>query len=378
MSLRIPLAKPEVTDSDREAVLGVLRSPWLSMGPKLEEFESAVCAYVGVRFAVAMNSGTSALHLALKILDLPPGAEVLLPSFAFVAPLNVLLQEGLQPVFVDIDARTLNITPATVEAAISKKTRAIIAIHTFGRPLALDPLRAIAGRHGIHLIEDACEALGAEINGRKAGSLGDLGVLAFYPNKQITTGEGGMLLTSNEKLAGQARRLRNQGRDSSLDWYQQAENGYSYRLSDINCALGIAQLRRIESIVVRRQALASLYQTRLATCSDISTPALETDSGRISWFTYVVQLSSDLVRRDRDWICDRLIRHGIGAGRYFAPLHRQPVLKNVRTLTRLPVTEQVADRVLALPFFNQMTESEVQEVADIVQESLAELPRRKT
>ncbi len=260
MSLRIPLAKPEVTDADREAVLQVLHSHFLSMGPKLEEFEQAISTYVGSRFAAAVNSGTSALHLALKTLDLQPEAEVILPSFTFVAPLNVLLQEKLQPVFVDIDARSLNVTPEAVEAAISSRTKAIIAIHTFGRPVAIDQLRSIADRHGIYLIEDACEALGAEINGRKAGSFGDIGILAFYPNKQITTGEGGMFLTSNEKLARQARRLRNQGRDPSLDWFQQAENGYSYRLSDINCALGLEQLRRIESIVARREELASLYR----------------------------------------------------------------------------------------------------------------------
>jgi perosamine synthetase len=376
--MRIPLAKPEVTDADREAVLEVLQSASLSMGPKLDEFEKAISIYTGSKFAVAVNSGTSALHLALKTLDLPSGSEVILPSFAFVAPLNVLLQEKMRPVFVDIDAKTLNPTPTNVEAAITPKTKAIIAIHTFGRPLAIDELRKIADHHGIYLIEDACEALGAEVNGQKAGSFGDVGILAFYPNKQITTGEGGIFLTSNEKLAAHARRLRNQGRDSSLDWYQQAEPGYSYRLSDINCALGIEQLRRIENIVERRQALASLYQNKLASCTDILTPSLELKSGRISWFVYVVQLSANYDRSDRDWICEQLITHGIGAGRYFAPLHRQPVLQNFPPQTDLPITEHVADRVLALPFFNQMTPAEVDEVCDRLKESLAELRLRKT
>ncbi len=375
--MRIPLAKPEVTDADREAVLQVLRSPYLSMGPKLDDFEKAIGEYVGSPFTVAVNSGTSALHLALKTLNLPPGSEVILPSFTFVAPLNVLLQEKLQPVFVDIDARTLNATPETVEAAITPKTKAIIAIHTFGRPVAIDQLRSTADRHGIYLIEDACEALGAEINGKKAGSFGDVGILAFYPNKQITTGEGGMFLTSNEELADHARRLRNQGRDPSFDWYQYAENGYSYRLSDINCALGIEQLHRIESIVDRRQTLAALYQNRLASCPDILTPSLEAGFGRISWFTYVIQLSASFERSGRDWICDRLISRRIGAGRYFAPLHRQPVMEDYVFKNNLPVTEHVADRVLALPFFNQMTGAEVQEVSDTLQESLTEARRRK-
>jgi perosamine synthetase len=376
--MRIPLAKPEVTDADREAVLEVLRSPFLSMGPYLHQFEKAICAYVGCKFAVAVNSGTSALHLALKTLDLRPGSEVILPSFAFVAPLNVLLQEKLRPVFVDIDPGTLNATPENVEAAITERTGAIIAIHTFGRPLAIGQLRKIADKHKIYLIEDACESLGAEVSERKAGSFGDVGVLAFYPNKQITTGEGGIFLTSNERLADHARRLRNQGRDASLDWYQQAEPGYSYRLSDINCALGLEQLRRIESIVARRQALAALYENKLASNADILTPNLQLNSGRISWFTYVVQLSADYDRDDRGWICDRLITRGIGAGRYFAPLHLQPVLRNFPPQANLPVTEHVADRVLALPFFNQMTSAEVDEVCDQLKESLAELRRRKT
>jgi perosamine synthetase len=376
--MRIPLAKPEVTDADREAVLDALRSPFLSMGPKLDEFEKAISIYTGSEFAVAVNSGTSALHLALKTLDLPPDAEVILPSFTFVAPLNVLLQEKLRPVFVDIDSRTLNVTPAAVEAAITPKTKAIIAIHTFGRPVAIGKLRSIADHHGIFLIEDACEALGAEINGQKAGSFGDVGILAFYPNKQITTGEGGMFLTSNKELADHARYLRNQGRDPSLDWYQQAENGYSYRLSDINCALGVEQLRRIESIVERRQTLAALYQNNLGSCVDIQTPSLEADHGRISWFTYVVQLSESFNRSDRDWICTQLIDHGIGAGRYFAPLHRQPVLEQFAPQADLPVTDHIADRVIALPFFNQLTEAEVQEVCDTFKALLDELPRRKT
>jgi len=202
--MRIPLARPEITDADRDAVLQVLRSPQLSMGPQLEAFEQAMCLYVGSPFAVAMNSGTSALQLALQTLDLQPGAEVILPSFAFVAPLNVLLQQRLTPVFVDIDARSLNLTPETVAAAITRQTKAVIAIHTFGRPLAIAPLRSIADRHGISLIEDACEALGAEVDGQKAGSFGDVGILAFYPNKQITTGEGGMFLTSNKGCATRA------------------------------------------------------------------------------------------------------------------------------------------------------------------------------
>jgi perosamine synthetase len=376
--MRIPLAQPEISDTDREAVLGVLRTPHLSFGPKLPEFESAAAAYVGQKFGVAVNSGTSALHLAFRLLDLPPGSEVILPSFAFVAPLNVLLQEKLQPVFVDIDATTLNVTPEAIAAAITPRTRAIVAIHTFGHPLAIDQLRALVEQHKLALIEDVCEALGAEIAGRKAGAWGDLSVLAFYPNKQITAGEGGMLLTSNTGWAERARRLRNQGRDLSLDWHQHTEAGYSYRLSEMNCALGRAQLERIEEIVQRRQAVAEIYDHKLSGLKEIVRPPLHVPNGRISWFCYVIQLSDPLSEKDRDGLCARLIKKGIGASRYFAPLHQQPVLAGETHLRKsFPVTEHVASRVLALPFFSQITQAQIQEVCDLLAISLEEL-RRKT
>ncbi len=195
MKVRIPLAKPEITDADRDAVLRVLQTSTLSSGPQAEKFEGALCTYLGARYAVAVNSGTSALHLAVETLGLPRGSEVILPSFAFAAPLNVLLRCGLRPAFVDIDAETMNTTPEKIGAAMTARTSAVIAIHTFGRPLDMPSIMKLAGRHDLRVIEDACEALGTEIGGQKAGTFGDVGVLAFYPNKQITTGEGGVLLT---------------------------------------------------------------------------------------------------------------------------------------------------------------------------------------
>jgi perosamine synthetase len=378
MRVRIPLARPEVTDADREAVLEVLRTPFLSLGPKLAEFEEAVGAYVGSPFAVAVNSGTSALHLAVRLLNLEPGAEVILPSFAFVAPLNVLLEERLRPVFVDIDPATLNTTPEAVEGAITRRTAAILAVHTFGRPLAIDRLRQIADGHRIFLIEDACEALGAQLAGRKVGAYGDLGVLAFYPNKQITTGEGGMLLTSRRDWAERARRLRNQGRDPSLGWYQHAETGYSYRLADINCALGLAQLRRLESNLDRRRALAAQYHRELAATPDVIPPSLTVENGKISWFSYVIQLQTPFGQSDRDYTEEALLRRGIATGRYFAPLHRQPVVLRSQPLASLPATEGVAGRVLALPFFHRLTEEEIKEVCATLAAALSELRRQKT
>lgn len=236
MSLRIPLAKPETTRSDEEAVLEVLRSSRLSMGPKLEEFEHAICEYTGSNYGIAVNSGTSAPQLAIRMLELERGAEVLLPSFTFSAPLNVVLGEGLRPRFVDIDPRTYNSDPEIMAAALSSKSRLILAVHTFGFPVDSESLKHLASQRGVHLIEDAREALGALVHGHKVGTLGQAGLYAFYPNKQITTGEGGVRITSEREFAARARRLRNQGRDPALDWYDHAEVGFSYRMPDVNCA----------------------------------------------------------------------------------------------------------------------------------------------
>src|ERR1041385_2957231 len=252
MTIRIPLAKPEITEADRDAVLSVLRTPHLSTGPKLEEFERAICNYTGSKHAVAVNSGTSALHLAIRALNLERGSEVILPSFSFSALLNVILQEGLRPKFVDIDPATYNTSPELVERAITKRTRLILAVHTFGIPVDVGMMldastAAVRGRggprHPVHVIEDACEALGAEVRGQKAGTLGEAGLFAFYPNKQITTGEGGVLVTADDSLAAKARVLRNQGRDPGLDWLQNVEVGFSYRISDINCAQLMSEMR---------------------------------------------------------------------------------------------------------------------------------------
>ena len=379
MKVRIPLAKPEITEADRDAALNVLRTPYLSMGPKLVEFEQAICDYLGCNYAVAVNSGTSALHIAVRALGLERGAEVILPSFTFSALLNVILLEGLRPKFVDIDPETYNTTPELVAAAITPQTRLILAVHTFGFPVDVDALRSVAGQ--VHIIEDACEALGAEVGGRKTGSIGHAGLFAFYPNKQITTGEGGVLVTSSEQLGSHARKLRNQGRDPELDWLQHTEIGFSYRLSDIDCALGISQLRRIESVIERRQKLAEIYDRELVRIVDIYRPALTSTVGGISWFVYPIRLGKDFSRADRDWICESMLRKGIATGRYFAPLHLQPVLAlsigQGKSELRLPQTEFVADRIIALPFFNELTEKAIQEVCGALEESIREL-RRKT
>lgn len=383
MTIRIPLARPEITDADREAVMQVLRTPHLSIGPKVHEFEQAICDYTGSKYAVAVNSGTSALQLAVRALDVERGAEVILPSFTFSALLNVILQEGLRPRFVDIDAATFNTTPDLVAAAITSKTRLILAVHTFGIPMNVNGISKVAkrrarhSRNTIHVIEDACEALGSTVGHRKAGSRGTAGLFAFYPNKQITTGEGGMLVTPNRKIAASAARLRNQGRNPALGLNQHTEIGFSYRLSDINCALGISQLARIEPVIAKRQKLAETYDRALAGTGEIIRAPLTSPLGRISWFVYPIRLAPQFTWKDRDQVCDAMRRQGIATGKYFAPLHRQPILRNyVKRNYPLPATDAVADRIIALPFFNELTETEVHEVAGALEESIREVRRK--
>jgi perosamine synthetase len=387
MKFRIPLAKPEITESDREAVMEVLRTSDLSSGPKVQEFEQAICDYTGSKYGVAVNSGTSALQIAVRALELDPGSEVVLPSFTFSALLNVILQERLKPKFTDIDPETYNTTPEMVAAALTEETRLVIAVHTFGIPMDVQSIRRVledrvsrAGRsrHTIYSLEDACEALGAQVGASKVGTLGEAGLFAFYPNKQITTAEGGMLVTSDERLSRHARILRNQGRDAALSWEDHSEIGFSYRLSDMNCALGISQLKRIEDVIEKRQQLAEVYDRALACIPDLARPRLTSSIGRIAWFVYPVRLDNSFTRNDRDWICGYLARKGIATGRYFAPLHRQPVMQKFNiNIAVIPNTEFVADRIIALPFFNEIIASDIDEVCSTLRDAIQSL-RRKT
>jgi perosamine synthetase len=357
--MRIPLSAPDITEVEIEAVVRVLRTPRLSLGPVMEQFEAAVASSVSLPHAVAVSSGTAGLHLCVRALEIGEGDEVIVPSFTFVAAANVIRYERAVPVFVDIDAETLNIDPGRIEEAITPRTRAILVPHTFGRPADMDSILKISERHGLLVIEDACEALGAEYRGRKAGSMGRVGVFAFYPNKQITTGEGGMVVTADPVLARRIRALRNQGRYETDDWFQHTELGYNYRISEINCALGLVQMTRLEEILLKREAVASAYDQRLQPYADLILPALTSPAGRISWFVYVVRLSP---AHNRDAIIKGLAAAGIASGRYFAPIHLQPSYAAWRTWFHLAVTEAEASRTLALPFFNQIEATAIDEV----------------
>jgi len=369
--MTIPLSSPDITQAEIEAVTAVLRTPHLSLGPELTAFEAALAHYHAVPYAVAVSSGTAGLHLALLVLGIGEGDEVIVPSFAFIAVANAVLQVRATPIFAEIDPVTLNLDPAAVEQAITPRTRALLVVHTFGVPADMDALQSVARRHNLVILEDACEAIGAKFgqlsNARRVGSFGDLAVLGFYPNKQLTTGEGGAVLAQDPAHAARLLGLRNQGR-AGIDWLNHAEPGYNYRLSDIACALGRVQLSRIDELLSMRRAAAQRYQTLLASIRGLELPPLTVPNRTISWFVYVVRLPRQL---DRERVRATLAERGIGTGGYFAPIHLQPAYRNhPSAAVQLPVTESIARRTLALPFFNRISPLQQRQVAAALEEAI--------
>jgi perosamine synthetase len=359
MNIKVPLSRPDITEAEIEAVSDVLRTPNLSLGPKLREFETAFCQYTGQKHAIAVNSGTSGLFLCLSAMGIGPGDEVITTPFTFIATSNVILMVGAKPVFVDIDPATLNIDPAKIEKAITPRTKAIIPVEVFGSPAGFDAVCEIARRHNLLIIEDSCEGLGSTLNGKKAGTFGDMSVFAFYPNKQMTTGEGGMILTDNKQWADLCVSLRSQGRGSGGGWLAHERLGYNYRLSDINCALGIVQLSRIEEFVEKRRAVARMYKQLLAGDDRIQTPD-EPKGIRMSWFVFVVQLRKGTTQDQRNAILKNLTQRGIQVSNYFPPVHLQPFMVQQFGYKSgdFPITESVSQRTIALPFHNNLSAEE--------------------
>ena len=378
----IPLSSPDITDAEIEAVTAVLRTSRLSLGPKLREFETALATYCGVPHAVGVSSGTAGLHLVLLALGVGAGDEVIVPSFTFVAVANAVRYVGAVPVFAEIEAGTLNLDPGSVASAITARTRAMIVVHTFGRPADLSALIKIAERHGLVVVEDACEALGAEIAGHRVGGFGDAAVFAFYPNKQITTGEGGMVVTRRKDVARRVAALRNHGRyesgepgeggapESADAWFEHAELGFNYRLSEMQSALGLAQMTRVEEILTRREAVARRYCDCLDGLPGLVLPAIDVPGQRLSWFVFAVQLGPQFLQTDRDRLRRSLAAEGIATGRYFAPIHLQPAYAKWRENARLAITEAVAERTLALPFFSSIREEQVARVCTALRRAL--------
>jgi len=370
--MKIPLSQPDITEKEIRYVTEVLKTPNLSLGPKLTEFENKMADYIGVKYAVAVNSGTSALHLILRALDIKEGDEVITTPFSFIASANSILFDNAKPVFVDIDPVTLNIDTDHIKERVTAKTKAILAVDVFGYPADYEKIQSIAAEYNLKVIEDSCEALGTEYRGKKAGTFGDAGAFGFYPNKQITTGEGGIIVTDNEDIAGLCRSMRNQGRGNDIGWLAHERLGFNYRLSDINCAVGLAQLERIGEILSKRDRVAGIYNERLGSLPEVTIPVSSPDVKR-SWFVYVIRLDEKYSREDRDGILKQMGELGIGCSNYFTPIHLQPFYREMFGYKKgdFPVTESVSERTIALPFYNNLRENDI----GFVVESLKEIIR---
>jgi perosamine synthetase len=385
-----PMSSPDLTDDERQAAADVLRTPRLSMGPQGVAFEAAVAEYVGARFAVAVNSGTAGLHLCVRAAGISDGDRVLTTPFSFVASSNVLLYERAVPVFVDVDPVTGNMNPSLAQQAASDlitgddaakrwlprrgvpeggPLKALLPIDVFGQPADFDPLAAVAGQHGLSMIEDSCEAIGATYRGRPAGMLGDAGVFAFYPNKQLTTGEGGVIVTDRQDWAETARALRNQGRSVGDTWLAHSQLGYNYRLPELSATLGLAQMRRLDDLLQKRSQVAAWYEQVLEPLKDIERPMIVPTTTRMTWFVYVIRLRPGL---DREAVAVRLERSGVPTRPYFPTIHLQPyfVERFGYQPGDFPVAEDLAARGLALPFSGVMTQDQVAQVADALRRAI--------
>ncbi len=356
----IPLSQPDITDLEKKAVLEVLETPCLTLGPKAEEFERNIAEYAGRKYAVAVNSGTSALHLIIRALGIKQGDEVITTPFSFISSSNCLLYERAKPIFVDIDPKTLNIDPLKIEEKITEKTKAILAIDVFSLSADWDKLKEIAEKHEIHLIEDSAEALGSEYKGKKCGSFGRASIFSFFPNKQITTaGEGGVILTDDKEIADSCYSMRNQGRrQESNKWLEHVRLGYNYRMPEVCAAVGIVQLKRINEILAKRNKAASLYNEKLKEIKGIELP----DSSG-SWFVYVIRVDK---KDERDKIIKQMVEKGIQCSNYFYPIHLQPFYKKLFGYKKgdFPISEDISQRTVALPFYSNLSEKEIEFIVE--------------
>lgn len=371
MARRIAMSAPSIDEDDLRSVVEVVRSGTLGLGPRAERFEEAAAGIAGTSHAIAVSSGTAALHLIVKAVGIGPGDDVLVPSFTFAASVNAFLYEGARPVFVDIEPDTFNIDPGGLAAQRTPETRAVMVVDVFGHPADWDAIERAAP--DLELIDDCCEAIGATYRGRPVGSFGRAGALAFYPNKQITTGEGGMIVTDDEELACLCRSLRNQGRGEMGAWLEHERLGFNYRMDEMSAALGVSQISRLDQILTKRDAVARMYTERLDGTEWVRTPVVRPDV-EMSWFVYVVTLAHDL---DRDAVIGSLQAKGIPSRAYFSPIHLQPYIRE-RFGTRegmLPVTEDVAKRTLALPFHTNLPEEHVDRVVQGLREAVDEQTR---
>ncbi|MEJ2165381.1 MAG: UDP-4-amino-4,6-dideoxy-N-acetyl-beta-L-altrosamine transaminase [Desulfobacterales bacterium] len=373
----IPYGRQSIDEEDIRAVVEVLRSDWLTTGPKVAEFEQAVAAFVDARQAVAVSSGTAALHAAMFALGIGPGDEVIVPPMTFAATANCVVFQGAVPVFADVEPDTLLIRPAEIEAKITSRTKAIIAVDYAGHPADYDAIRSIADKHGIAIVADACHALGASYKVRAAGSLADLSVFSFHPVKHITTGEGGMITTDNPELAGRMSRFRNHGitsdhhqREKEGSWfYEMVDLGYNYRLTDLQCALGLAQLKKLPRFLEKRRKIARQYDDFFARISGISPLAVSSDAQH-AYHLYVIRLNPGRLGVDRTELFQKLRRQGIGVNVHYIPVHLHPFYRREFGTGRglCPVAEAAYDQILSLPMHAAMTGHDVNTVCNAFHE----------
>ena len=363
----IPLARPVIGDRERELVDAVLRSRQLSLGPTVTQFERMWADRLGVKHAVACSSGTAGLHCCLHALGIGPGDEVITSSFSFVASANVILYTGATPVFAEVDPLTFNMDPAAVEAAITPRTKAILIVDIFGYPAEVPALVDIAERHGLGIVEDACQSIDGDYNGKKLGTYGHPAVYGFYANKQLTTAEGGVILTDSDALYTQLKSLTNQGRSDDGAWLVHSRLGFNYRLSDVHAAIGIAQIERLDWMQEARARIAGMYQDRMAQIDGV-TPMYEGPQRR-SWFVYAPRLDPDL---DRDRIIGRLEAEGVSAKPYLPCIHLQPYYREEHGHApgELPITEAISASTIALPFFCEMTDDQVDRVCQAMDRAI--------
>jgi perosamine synthetase len=366
----IPLSSPWLDEREEELVIDVLRSGRLSLGPTIDRFEEEFATTVGAPFAVAVSSGTAGLHLLCIAAGVGPGDEVVTSPYSFVASANCAIYQGATPVFADIDPRTLNLSPSGVEAVITDRTRAVVAVDIYGYPCELDEIRDICESRGVALIDDACEALGARYLGSPVGSRGPSAVFAFYPNKQITTGEGGMVTTHSDQEWRLLRSLRNQGRADSGGWLEHARLGFNYRIDDIRAAIGLGQLEKLDEILAARAAVAERYSRLLASTPGLGLPCADDADHERSWFVYVVALPEGA---DREAVIAALADRGVQTARYLPCIHLQPYMQERYgyRVGQCPVAEAAASRTLALPFHARLGEDDQEYVAEALRASLS-------
>ena len=374
--VQVPLSSPDIIEKDIEAVVGVMKTRFLSIGPKVVEFEKRMGSFAGTKYAVAVNSGTSALHLIIRGMGVGEGDVVVTTPFSFIASSNCILFERGRPLFVDIKEDTLNLDADKVEEKLEslsreelEKIKALLVVDAFGQPADWDRFKEIGKKYNLKLIDDSAEALGAEYKGRKCGSFGEAGVFAFYPNKQITTGEGGVLVTDDAELARLARSMRNQGRGENGEWLDHERLGYNFRMDELSAALGCSQMERIEEILEKRAKVAGMYGEKLEEVEEVEIPFIADYVSRMSWFVYVARLDKGI---DRNGVIKYLNEEGVQCKPYFTPIHLQPFYRKMFGYKEgdFPITEDVTGRTIALPFFNNLKEEQIDYVVEKLKEGI--------